>query len=224
MIVSSRFEYDDAVEFGIEKQNIHIIPMGIDVAADATAHRPESPHLKLLFAGRIALVRRLELALLAVHKLTIPWELTLVGGEAQTSSVTRGGYVQELKRLARTLGIENQVHFIGPKSKAELKEYYKTADLFLYPSLYENFSQPLLEAAAAGLPLVATRVGIAPDIAEQSGAILCEGEPESLQRGIETLADRKARQEMGAAAQDAVRAGFSWETILQQYRTLYQSL
>ena len=60
IIVSSKFEYEDALEFGIEKKRIHIIPMGIDV--EEFKKKPSvSEELQILFVGRIARVRRIEL-------------------------------------------------------------------------------------------------------------------------------------------------------------------
>ena len=91
VIVSSKFEYEDALEFGIEKEKIKIIPMGIDV--EEFEKKPDtSEELKVLFVGRIARVRRIELLLQAVSQLNFPFHLTIAGGEEKTSSVTRMGY------------------------------------------------------------------------------------------------------------------------------------
>ena len=58
IVVSSKFEYEDALEFGISKDKIHVIPMGIEV--DDTK-KVANDTLQLLFVGRIARVRRIEL-------------------------------------------------------------------------------------------------------------------------------------------------------------------
>ncbi|MDE1045692.1 MAG: glycosyltransferase, partial [Nitrospinaceae bacterium] len=116
--------------------------------------------LQLLFVGRIARVRRIELLIQAAEKLTFPFHLTIAGGEEKTSSVTRSGYMKELKDLAQKLNLNNKISFAGRKTQEELKEYYRMADIFVYPSKYENFGQPLLEAGAHGLPIVATPVGV----------------------------------------------------------------
>ena len=142
IIVSSKFEYEDALEFGIAKNKIHIIPMGVNV--DETPDiETDNETLQLLFVGRIARVRRIELLLQAVAKLTFPVHLTVVGAEEKTSSVTRSGYLQELKAWVQKTNLNNKVTFAGRKSPEELKAYYKNADIFVYPSQYENFGQPL---------------------------------------------------------------------------------
>ena len=104
IIVSSKLEYEDALEFGIDKEKIHIIPMGVDVEPTEKT-RSESEQLQILFVGRIARVRRIEILLQAVSKLNIPYHLTIVGGEEKTSSVTRTGYLNELKQLTKQLNL-----------------------------------------------------------------------------------------------------------------------
>ncbi|MFT4580193.1 MAG: glycosyltransferase involved in cell wall biosynthesis, partial [Nitrospinales bacterium] len=108
VIVSSKFEYEDAIEFGIAKEKIHIIPMGIEVER-IEKDQSTSEQLQILFVGRIARVRRIELLLQAVSQLNIPFHLTLAGGEEKTSSVTRKGYLNELKQLTKQLNLENKV-------------------------------------------------------------------------------------------------------------------
>ena len=224
IIVSSKFEYEDALEFGIKKDKIYIIPMGIDVEEFEKKPRV-SEELQILFVGRIARVRRIELLLQAVSRLSFPFHLTLVGGEEKTSSVTRTGYLNELKQLTKQLNLGNKVTFVGKKPSQELKTFYQSADIFVYPSLYENFAQPLLEAAAYGLPLISTSVGIARDIIiEGETGYQISGKPEEIKERIESLKDSKLRLQMGQRIQNEVKNRFDWRNIMYQYVSLYCSL
>jgi glycosyltransferase involved in cell wall biosynthesis len=224
VIVSSKFEYEDALEFGIAKEKIHIIPMGVEVEI-IEKKQSTSEQLQILFVGRIARVRRIELLLQAVSQLTFPFHLTLAGGEEKTSSVTRAGYLNELKQLTKQLNLENKVTFVGKKTPLELKTIYKSADIFVYPSLYENFGQPLLEAAAHGLPLISTSVGIARDIIiEGETGYRISGKPEEIKERIESLRDINLRLQMGKRIQDEVKNRFDWANIMDQYMNLYRSL
>jgi glycosyltransferase involved in cell wall biosynthesis len=224
IIVSSKFEYEDAIEFGISKDKIHVIPMGFQVPEN-TLEKEDSENLQLLFAGRVARVRRIELLLDAVEKLTIPFHLTIVGGEEKTSSVTRSGYLEELKEHTRRLNLNNKVTFTGRKSQEELKEFYKTADLFVYPSKYENFGQPLLEAGAHGLPIIATSVGVARDIViDGETGYLTSGDPKEISDRIQLLRNSDLRKQMGIQIKDLIRKKFDWENIIAQYINLYGSL
>ena len=223
IIVSSKLEYEDAIEFGIAKDKIKIIPMGIDVE-ETEKKQSASERLQILFVGRIARVRRIELLLQAVSQLSIPFHLTIAGGEEKTSSVTRTGYLIELKQLTKQLHLENKVSFVGKKSPLELKTLYQTADIFVYPSLYENFGQPLIEAAAHGLPIISTSVGIARDIViDGETGYQISGKPEDIKDRIESLKDTKLRLQMGRQIQTEVKNRFDWNNIMAQYLDLYNS-
>ena len=224
VIVSSKFEYEDALEFGIAKEKIHIIPMGIEVGK-VEKDQNATEQLQILFVGRIARVRRIELLLQAVSQLNFPFHLTIAGGEEKTSSVTSAGYLNEIKRLTKQLNLENKVTFVGKKTPQELKALYKSADIFVYPSLYENFGQPLLEAAAHGLPLISTSVGIARDIIiEGETGYQISGKPEEIKDRIDSLRDSNLRLQMGQRIQNEVKNRFDWENIMDQYMNLYRSL
>ena len=226
VIVSSKLEYEDAVEFGIKKNKLHIIPMGIDV--DEYSNNKSSQNrdaINILFVGRIARVRRIEILLQAAAKLSIPFHVTLVGGEEKTSSLSRPGYLNELKKLCISLKINDRVTFVGPVAKDELFKWYCKGDIFVYPSLYENFGQPILEAAAAGLPIIATPVGVAQEIiTDNETGFLFSGNDEELTRLITQLTDQNIRKKIGATARERVRNLFGWEIIIKQYLDLYQSL
>ena len=181
--------------------------------------------LQLLFVGRIARVRRIELLLQAVEKLKFPFHLTIAGGEEKTSSVTRSGYLKDLKELAHRLNLDTKVTFTGRKTQEELKEYYRMADLFVYPSKYENFGQPLIEAGAHGLPIVATSVGVARDIIiDGETGYLTSDDPKTMSDHIQLLQDHKLRQQMGVQIKDLIREKFEWKNIMDQYVGLYNSL
>jgi glycosyltransferase involved in cell wall biosynthesis len=223
IVVSSEMEYEDAVEFGISRKKLHVIPMGVDIPISQNPQEEDGP-LKILFVGRIARVRRVELILQAVKKLSVPYAVTIVGGEEKTSSLTKSGYLGELKKLCVDYGIDDKVTFTGPKTPKELPAFYQAADVFVYPSLYENFSQPILEAASFGIPVIATPVGIAPEIIEEGETgFLFSGDSATLTERLEHLGDSSARRKMGQKLQNKIRNKFDWNSITDQYMRLYFS-
>ena len=226
MVVSSKIEYEDAIEFGIKKDKLHVIPMGIDVNEYmVNPIRQNEDMIRILFVGRIARVRRIEILLHAVAKLSTPFHLTLVGGEEKTSSLSRPGYLDELKKLCGTLNINDRVTFVGPVEQEELFNWYHKGDIFVYPSLYENFGQPILEAAAAGLPIISTSVGVAKEIiTDNKTGFLFNGDDQELTDRITQLTDLSLRKEMGKAVRERARSLYGWEEIIKQYLDLYQSL
>lgn len=225
VVVSSKLEYEDAIEFGIIKNKLFVIPMGIDVDEYDDSQINHEGTINILFVGRIARVRRIEILLQAVAKLSIPYQLILVGGEEKTSSLSKSGYLIELKNLCKALNINDQVTFVGSVPQDELSNWYSKGDIFVYPSLYENFGQPILEAAAAGLPIISTPVGVARElITDNETGFLFTGDVQELTDRITQLIDQNVRKEMGKALRQRARSLYGWKEIIKKYLDLYYSL
>ncbi len=226
VVVSSKLEFEDALAFGIPKTRLHVIPMGIDIPADPVERNgDQTGPWSLLFLGRVARVRRVELLLQAASRLRFPWRLTIVGGEEKTSSLSRKGYLDELKRLALDLKIQDRVTFTGPRPRKELKSYYQSADVFVYPSRYENFGQPVLEAAAWGLPVIATSTGVASEIIrEGETGFLTPPDPQAIAERIEELREVDPQRQWGRNLRNRVRENFAWDSVMHRYLELYRSL
>lgn len=225
IVVSSEFERNDAIEFGINLNKIHVIPMGIDVPhVFKEIKKTEGSPLRLLFVGRLARVRRVELLIKALSLMDFPVMLTIVGGEEETASMAKEGYLNELKEFVKELNVESKVEFVGQKSKNELWEYYSRSDIFIYPSLYENFGQPILEAAAAGLPIISTNVGVARDLViESETGFIVSDEPKAIAARVRDLVNFKVRKQMGEKMRQKVTINFGWEMVMQKYIELYNS-
>jgi len=127
--------------------------------------------------------------------------------------------IDELKKLANGLNIE----FVGPKYGKELINYYKKADIFVYTSFYENFGQTMLEAGAAGLPIIATKTGIANDIVkdDKTGFTVGPDNPKEIAEYIKELKDRKTRAMFGKRIREIVRKKFNWDNIIKGYIKVY---
>lgn len=142
--------------------------------------------------------------------------LWVVGGEASLVS----SYRAQTKRL----GLDDQVTFAGRTD--DIRSFLWSADAFVAPSHYEAFSLGLLEAAAAGLPLIATRISGSEELLA-AGINGLEVEPTStsvaaaLVRFVEL--DASAREAMGRAARESVKP-LSPERFAHQWRMLYASL
>ena len=115
--------------------------------------------------------------------------------------------------------------FLGEKTSLELKTIYQSSDIFIYPSLYENFGQPLIEAGANGLPLISTPVGVARDLViDGETGYLVNGKPEEIKDRIELLQDIRPRMLMSQRIQNEIKNKFNWKNIIAQYMNLYESL
>ena len=217
------FEYEDAVEFGIKKNKLRVIPMGIDFPEESHNYNENKP-LNILFVGRLARVRRVELLIMAAAKLTIPYNIFIVGSEEETTSLAKPGYLSELIKLSEDLGVKNFVNFTGAIGPKELPSFYRNADVFVYPSLYENFGQPILEAAAAGLPIISTNVGVAKEIVRHSETgFIVRADPHTISDHITQLNDSATRKFFGENIQEKIKKDFAWDNIIQQYLDIYRS-
>lgn len=224
VVVSSKNEYREALEFGVHKKKIYLIPAGVDIG-DYEPHQDKSNEvLNLLFVGRISRNRRLEPIIKALQYLD-KVKLTIVGREEKSSSLSRRGYLSELKTLADELRVRERINFAGNKYGKELMGYYQAADVFIYTSLYENFGQTLLEAAAASLPIISTPVGIAPEIVlDGETGFLVSDDPKMISERIRQLNDVTIRKEFGGRIKKIVKEKFAWSNIIDQYLQMYYHL
>ncbi|WP_133648820.1 glycosyltransferase family 4 protein [Paraburkholderia flava] len=125
---------------------------------------------------------------------------------------------------ARALGIADRVHFLGLVK--EMPVLMHSVDAFVFPSRYEAMSLSLLEAMAAGLPVVTARTaGGAEIITPECGIVLDDpDDPHALAAAIARLADADdTRRAMGVAAHE-LATGFGWARMAAQYIALYRQL
>jgi len=232
VIVNSKQEYQDAAEYGVKKEKVHIIPAGINIDEYSPLDKEENT-LKILFVGRLSRKRNLEPIIKAaalLKKKIIKTskkriQFLIVGGEAKSSDTSRSGYLNELKQFATNLEVMDIIKFVGEKKGEELKKYYRTSDIFIYTSLSENFGQTILEAGAAGLPLICTKVGIAPEIINNNtNGFLIIGKPDEITERIIDLFDKKKRENFGKITREIIREKFNWDKILDKYVQIYHDI
>ena len=126
--------------------------------------------------------------------------------ESRLELVGAGELAADLERLALDLGVASAVCFTGPVDHSRLPELYRQADVLVVSSWWEGASQVALEAAACGLPIVGTAVGVLPDL---TGAVRCVavGDAAALAREMARVgADAELRRTMAAAAVTAAPA------------------
>jgi glycosyltransferase involved in cell wall biosynthesis len=193
---------------------IQIIPNGVDLQRFLPAARQwDPPHL--LFTGRLVYQKGLDLLLAALGNLKeIPWELSIAGDGPQK---------QPLETLAKGLGIENRVHFLGWLDRKDLIPLYQDANLFVFPSRHEGMPNAILEAMASGLPVIATQIAgneelVSPGV---TGILASSEDSAGLQSALSALlVDPQVRQQMGAAARQRVERNYSWSCTGEEYLSL----
>lgn len=231
VIVNSKKEYKDAISYGISKKKVHLIPVGINVKEYTPRRKTASGQIKVLFVGRISRNRNVEQIIHAANILKHrnkngkKYQFIIVGGEAKSSDTSKSGYLDELKQLAKDLRVSDIMKFVGEKKDAALRKYYKTSDVFAYTSLSENFGQTILEAAAAGLPMICTRVGVATEIIKDGkNGYLVNTKPSQLADKLVKLSSKSLREKFGKSVRRIAKRDFDWNNIMKKYMSIYKRI
>ncbi len=105
-------------------------------------------------------------------------QLAIVGGTRDER------YEQSLRSLAAELGIADDVVFVGRLHLEQTVDFYRAADLFVYPSLNETFGLPILEAMACGCPVATSNISAMPETANGAAVLFDPADPASIAQGI----------------------------------------
>src|SRR5882757_11197797 len=134
-------------------------------------------------------------------------------------------YFSELQDLVGTLGLSNCFHFVG--GITNLREHLSTSDIFVLPSRSEGFSNAIVEAMAASLPVVATNVGGNAEAVEDgvTGFIVPVDDPVALSAAITRLISNPSQAKaMGEAGRNLVMEKFTTEAMMSKIATCYKNL
>jgi len=182
-LVTSRYSAERARELYGLAQLPAVVPELIDLAEWRSLlgrHPAESSRFTVLYVGRLYRRKRVPVLLRAAAQLRqrIPsLEVRIVGA---------GPCAHRLRRLSAELKLDGTVVWLGDVARAQLMEEYNRCDLFCLPSVQEGFGIVLLEAMAAGKPIVASRAAAIPEVVPHG--LLVEPESgEALAAGIEEL-------------------------------------
>ena len=172
----------------------------------------------LLFTGRLAGVKGVPVLLRALSALAPrhpELRLRLIGDGPERAV---------LEAMAAELGIAARTEFLGYRSQAEVAEALTEADVFVLPSFAEGVPVVLMEAMAAQVPVVTTRIAGVPELVDHgvSGLLVPPGEAEALTEALEALlADPDLRRSMGAAGRAKVEAHFTAKTEAAKLSALF---
>lgn len=178
----------------------------------------------ILFVGRIQPLKGPDVAIRALHALDRPdAQLLIVGG----SSGTQGdGEVERAHQLVDELGLHDQVHFVPPQPHHILSTYYRAADVVIVPSRSESFGLVALEAAACGIPVVASAVGGLQSLVDdgETGFLIPERNPVLFADAIaQILDDPMLKTSMSMASSERAKR-YTWGFAAARLRRLYADL
>lgn len=209
--------------YGRVRAPIHVIPNGVDVAR----FRPPEPWERAEARTALGIADDRTVALFIGHEFErkgLPLVIAGLRAAPGVALVVVGGGPDMIRRArsqARDAGVEDRVVFAG--THGDPVPFLWAADVLALPSAYEANALVLLEALACGLPVVATRVGFAPDLVEDGvNGFLVDREAASVGAHLDEL-DHGRAGTMRAAAR-ATAEQYSWPEIARRYLRLVESL
>jgi glycosyltransferase involved in cell wall biosynthesis len=214
---------DKLVSFGVRREGISLIPNGVDLrgfdAGLQAAQRPPQPRKEQVIGivARLDLQKGFECLLRALRRLrdTFPGLRLLVVGEGPDRAA--------IESLVTEHGLNDVVTLAGQQS--DMPAIYASMDIFVLPSLNEGLPMTLLEAMAASLPVVATRVGAVPTVIRdgETGLVIEPADESALVRAITALlANPELCRRLARGARAHVAQNYTAAAMIQRYRELYQ--
>jgi glycosyltransferase involved in cell wall biosynthesis len=136
----------------------------------------------------------------------------------------KGWMLQQIETLTNELGLRNDVQFLGYVSDRELCYYYNLAEAFVYPSFYEGFGFPIIEAFCCGCPVVTSNVSSCPEVAGGAAELVDPNNPESIAKAVAAIVNDRGHQE-DLRRRGLLRASdFSFQKTAQQTLAAYNSI
>ncbi len=220
--------------YGADPRRIAVVPPGLDHAIFGPGYRPQARRALglptdgalLLFVGRIQPLKGADVAVRTLHELHQDgqsYRLAVVGGP----SGPRGEEAyEELRTLAKELGVDDMVSMVAPQPHELLSTFYRAADVCVVPSRSESFGLVALEAAACGTPVIASAVGGLTTLVEdgRTGYLVDEPSPVAFaERTRRVVSDPTLAQRLSTAAVARARA-YTWRGAAVSLREIYQDL
>lgn len=208
----------------VPDQDVVAVPNGIDCrpfAHIATIETTTRDPLRLIYIGRLAREKGLYETLQAMRlalELGVDARLTVAGAGAEEA---------RLRRYAVALGIAPRVAFVGPVFGDDKVNLMSGADVMLLPSYSEGLPYALLEAMAAGLPVIATSVGAIPDVVTHGthGHLVPVRSSKAIAEALAIMAgDRERIAWMSRACRRRVRAAYSIERVAREFAVRYREV
>lgn len=217
---------------GFMLRRVELIPPGID--PEVFTPRRENPFAArglagkhvLFFAGRIARAKGIDLLLAALPALLSEAKHLDVDVHCATAGEDFGDRVA-FERLAERLGIARHITWMGKLPREELLAAYQHAAVFVFPSRYEAFGISVLEAQAAGCPVVAVNTSALPFLVSdgETGLLSRPEDPEHLAAAIlRLLKDQSLAERLAQNARTRALRDFTWDRSIAKFRSLYADL
>jgi glycosyltransferase involved in cell wall biosynthesis len=214
VLTGSEWTKRDLVErYRLPEERVVVTPYGVDPLFTPDGDREDGRYV--LFVGAVQPRKEPLAAIEAFALLNGDRDLRLVF----VGPDKLGG--NEVKETVQRLGLGSRFEWRPYLQREELAAAYRGAACLVFPSRYEGFGLPVVEAMASGTPVVATTAGAIPEVAGNAAVLVAPGDPAALAGGIErALADRERLVRAGLER----AAGFSWADTARRTLEVYRGL
>ncbi len=227
--------------YGADPRKISIVPCGVDISLFTPRPKAEARSALqlpadrpiILFVGRIEPLKGIDTLIKAVGLLSQPTTppderplVLIIGGAPQDLLATNSHEMERLRVLRESLGLTEQIIFLGSKPQTALPHYYSAADVLVVPSHYESFGMVALEAMACGTPVIASKVGGLALVVQEgrTGYLVPDRDPEQLADRISAIfAQPELTREISQRAVEWARQ-FRWPVIAQRIVEIYEEM
>ena len=210
--------------YTVHPERVHVVPNGVDpslrpIRDEARLERFRAKHdlpaQFILFLGTLQPRKNLVTLLRAWTRLDTAARLPLVVAGAQ------GWKFEPIFDEARALGIADDVQFKGYVEGSELALWYSAATIFVYPSLYEGFGLPVLEAMACGAPVISSNSSSLPEVSGDAAMLVDPEDVDGLARAIDRLShDSNLRSRLSSRGIERSKL-FSWARTARETAGIY---
>lgn len=224
--VSEATRQDVITTYRVDPERVVAVPNGVgddmrpladdEVAAFRELHG--LPDHVVLFLGTLQPRKNIELLVRAYASVAmgIDWPLIIAGA--------KGWQYEQIFSLVRELGLTNQVRFVGHVRGEELALWYNAATVFVYPSRYEGFGLPLLEAMACGSAVVTANASSLPEVVGGAGLLVDPDDAPGLAEAILRLAgDAGLRQQLQSRGRERAKL-FTWRNTALRTVDVYRQV
>jgi glycosyltransferase involved in cell wall biosynthesis len=217
VVVPSRFLQDVFAKLGVE---VEVVPNVVDLEV----FRPAPPRATNGVGPRLLIARHLE----PIYDVETGLRAFGLVRKSLTGAVLdiagSGPEGERLRRLALDLGLERDVHFVGPVVNERMPELYRSADLVVNPSLVDNMPISILEALASGIPVVSTNVGGVPALVEngRDAVLVPPRDPAAMAEALVSLWKEPGRREALREAGLRKARAFGWSSVRGDWARVYE--
>lgn len=159
--------------------------------------------------------RLIQAYALLKERTSLTHQLVIAGG--------RGWLYEDIFRRVNELGLKQDIRFLGYTTEEDLPALYNLADLFVFPSLYEGFGLPPLEAMACGTPVVSSNSSSLPEVVGDAAIQVRPVDADALATTLEqVLGNDSLRQELRAKGLERAKL-FTWEAAARRLLSIYEN-